>query len=281
MPDHPHAADDAAAAVRRRHHVTEAGDGTRPMLFAHGFGCDQRMWRLVAPAFERDHRVILFDYVGSGRSDVAAWTPARYGSLAGYAQDVVDVVEALDLRDVVFVGHSVSSMIGVLAAARVPDRFARLVLVGPSPRYVDEPPAYVGGWQRADLEALLDTMDRNYLGWAASLAPAVAGPGRPEVTAEFEASFCSTDPAIARRFAEATFLGDNRADLASVRVPTLVIQTSEDVIAPPVVGEYVHRAIPGSTLRVLEAAGHAPHLTHPAATIAAIRAFLDDGATRA
>lgn len=246
------------------------------MLLAHGFGCDQHMWRAVAPAFDLDYRVVRFDYVGSGRSDLAAYDAVRYATLAGYAQDVLDVVHALDLHDVVFVGHSVSGIVGVIAANREPDRFARLVLVCPSPRYLNDPPTYVGGWERADLDALLDTMDRNDLGWAAALAPVVAGnPDRPELADEFEASFCSTDPVIARRFAEATFLADNRDDLAAVRVPTLVLQASEDLIAPSAVGEYVHRAIPGSTLHVLRATGHAPHLSHPDETVAAIRAYLD------
>ena len=270
------------AATLRRHHVTVTGRGVQPMLLAHGFGCDQQMWRTVAPAFEPDYRVVRFDFAGAGRADPAAYDPARYATLAGYAQDVLDVVHALDLRDVVFVGHSVGAMIGVLAANREPDRFARLVLVCPSPRYLNDPPTYAGGWERADLDGLLDLMARNDLGWAAALAPVVAGnPERPELAGEFEASFCATDPAVARRFAEATFLADNRGDLAAVQVPTLILQTSEDLIAPPAVAEYVHRTIPGSTLHVLRATGHAPHLSHPDETAAAIRAYLDGRPARA
>jgi sigma-B regulation protein RsbQ len=245
------------------------------MLFAHGFGCDQRMWRLVAPAFADDYRLVLFDYVGAGRSDLSAYDPARYATLDGYAQDVLDVVEALDLRDVVFVGHSVSAMVGVLAANRAPGRFSRLVLVGPSPRYLNDPPDYVGGFERADVEGLLETMDRNYLGWAGAMAPSIMGnPDRPALGEELEASFCATDPAIARRFAEATFLADNRADLAHVRVPSLILQCADDVIAPPVVGEYLHRTLPGSTLRHMRATGHCPHLSAPEETVALMREFL-------
>ena len=261
--------------VLTRNNVRVFGRGTRPLVFAHGFGCDQHMWRFVTPAFEDDYRIVLFDYVGSGRSDLRAYDPARYASLDGYAQDVLDVLRALDLRDVVLVGHSVSSMVAVLAANREPERFARLVLVGPSPRYVDDPPDYAGGFSRGDIEGLLETMDRNYIGWANVLAPAIMkNADRPELAAELGESFCSTDPTIARRFAEATFYADNRADLPAVRVPSLVLQCSEDIIAPLAVGEYVHRHTPGSTLRVMRATGHCPHMSHPEETIQVIREYL-------
>jgi sigma-B regulation protein RsbQ len=262
--------------VLRRNNVRVSGRGTRPMLFAHGFGCDQRMWRLVAPAFEADHRVVLFDYVGSGGADASAYDAERYATLDGYAQDVLDVCEALDLRDAVFVGHSVSAMVGVLAARRAPERFARLVLVGPSPRYLNDAPDYVGGFERADIDGLLETMDRNYLGWATGIAPAIMGnPDRPELGEELTDSFCSTDPVVARRFAEATFLSDNRADLPHVRTPSLILQCSDDIIAPRAVGEYVHRSIPGSTLRVMRATGHCPHMSAPDETVALMREYLD------
>jgi sigma-B regulation protein RsbQ len=260
--------------------VKVSGRGAQPMLFAHGFGCDQHMWRFVAPAFEDDYRVVLFDYVGAGKSDLSAYAPDRYSTLDGYAQDVLDVIHALDLRDVILVGHSVSSMIGVLAANREPDRFARLVLIGPSPRYVNDAPQYVGGFERADIEGLLETMDRNFIGWANFLAPAVMkNPDRPELSAELTESFCSTDPVIARRFAVATFFADNRADLAHVSVPALVLQCSEDMIAPDVVGAYVHRAMPASTLRRMKAIGHCPHMSEPEETIALIREYLAGPAT--
>lgn len=267
--------------VLTRNNVTVSGRGSQPMLFAHGFGCDQHMWRFVAPAFEDDYRVVLFDYVGAGRSDLAAYDAERYSALDGYAQDVLDVVHALDLHDVIFVGHSVSSMIGVLAANREPDRFARLVLIGPSPRYVSDPPRYVGGFDRSDIDGLLETMDRNYIGWANFLAPAIMkNPDRPELGAELTESFCSTDPVIARRFAEATFLSDNRGDLAHVRVPALILQCADDIIAPDAVGEYVHQAMAGSTLRRMRATGHCPHMSHPEETVALLREYLEAPAAR-
>ncbi len=262
-----------------RNNVHVSGRGTQPMLFAHGFGCDQHMWRFVAPAFEPDYRVVMFDYVGSGKSDLSAYDAERYSTLGGYAQDVLDVIHALDLRDVIFVGHSVSSMIGVLAANREPERFARLVLIGPSPRYVNDPPQYTGGFERADIEGLLETMDRNYIGWANFLAPAIMkNADRPELGAELTESFCSTDPVIARRFAEATFFADNRDDLPRVRVPALVLQCSDDMIAPDAVGDFVHAAMPASTLRRMNAIGHCPHMSAPEETIALIREYLTEPA---
>ena len=260
--------------VVRRNNVQVFGQGTQPMLFAHGFGCDQNMWRLVSPHFERDYRIVLFDYVGAGKSDVGAWSAARYGSLDGYAQDVLDVVHALDLRDIVYVGHSVSSMVGVLAANREPDRFARLIMVGPSPRYINDAP-YVGGFERQDIEGLLEMMDKNFIGWANFLAPAIMKHAdRPGLGEELTASFCSTDPVIARRFAEATFFADNRADLASLRVPSLIMQCSDDMVAPLEVGEYLHRELPQSTLRVMKATGHCPHMSEPEETVSLMREFL-------
>ena len=260
--------------VLRRNHVRVLGRGTRPMVFAHGFGCDQNMWRLVTPAFEDDYRIVLFDYVGAGGSDREAWDPERYGSLDGYARDLLDVVEALDLHDVVLVGHSVSSMVAVLAANRAPERFSRLVMIGPSPRYVDDPP-YVGGFARQDIDSLLEMMDRNFIGWAGFLAPAIMkNPDRPELGEELTGSFCSTDPVVARRFAEATFLADNRADLPHVRVPSLILQCSDDMVAPLAVGDYLHRELPGSTLRVMEATGHCPHMSHPEETIRLMQEYL-------
>jgi sigma-B regulation protein RsbQ len=260
--------------VLKRNNVKVSGSGTQPMLFAHGFGCDQNMWRFVAPAFEDGYRVVQFDYVGAGGSDLDAYDPERYGALEGYAEDILEICHALDLEDVILVGHSVSSMIGVLAANREPERFSRLILVGPSPRYINDPP-YVGGFERADIDGLLEMMDRNYIGWANFLAPAIVkNPDRPELGEELTGSFCSTDPVIARRFAEATFLADNRADLAAVTVPSLILQCSDDMIAPPEVGDYLHAQLAGSTLHQLAATGHCPHMSHPEETIEAIRSYL-------
>jgi sigma-B regulation protein RsbQ len=261
--------------VRTRNCITFAGHADGPVvMLAHGFGCDQNMWRLVLPDLQRQSRVLLFDHVGAGRSDLSAWNPQRYGSLEGYADDVLRICHELDLRDVVFVGHSVSAMIGVLAANREPDRFAALVLLTPSPRYIDDT-NYRGGFSRADIDELLESLDSNYLGWSASMAPVIMGnPDRPELGEELANSFCRTDPTIARSFARTTFLSDNRADLASVSVPTLVLQCTTDAIAPREVGAFVHASIPGSQLVTLDATGHCPQLSAPQATARAISAFI-------
>lgn len=263
-----------AGDILTRNNVKVFGSGTQPMLFAHGFGCDQNMWRFITPAFERDYRIVLFDYVGSGKSDVKAFDPERYSRLGGYAQDVLDVCAALDLRDVIFVGHSVSGMVGALAAKREPKRFNRLLMVSPSPRYINDTD-YVGGFERADIEGLLDLMDKNYLGWASFLAPVVMkNEDRPELGAELQESFCSTDPTIARRFAETTFFSDNRADLPDVPVPSLILQCAEDAIAPIEVGHYLSRQLPASTLRLMKATGHCPHMSHPEETITVMKEYL-------
>jgi sigma-B regulation protein RsbQ len=262
------------SAVRRNNVVEHGPRAARPMVLAHGFGCDQNMWRHVWPEFARDHRVVLFDHVGLGGSDAAAYDRERYSSLQGYADDVLEICRELDLTDVVFVGHSVSAIIGVLAAVTEPERFGRLVLVGPSPRYVDDE-GYRGGFTRADIDELLTSLDSNYLGWSTAMAPVIMGNAdRPELGVELTNSFCRADPEIARHFAHVTFLSDNRADLERVTTPALVLQCSDDVIAPREVGEYVHRALPDSTLVVLDATGHCPNLSAPEETVAAMRAYL-------
>jgi sigma-B regulation protein RsbQ len=261
--------------VVERHnvHVTGCPSG-QPMVFAHGFGCDQNMWRYVVPHFEDDFRVVLFDHIGAGASDLAAYDPERHGSLEGYADDVLDICRELGLRDVIFVGHSVSAMIGALAAISEPDRFTKLVLVGPSPRYLNDA-SYVGGFTEIDISELLDSLDSNYLGWSTAMAPVIMGNAdRPALGRELTESFCRTDPDIARRFARVTFLSDNRCDLRFVRIPTLVLQCSNDVIAPVSVGEYVRDALPDCTYVVLEATGHCPNLSAPDETAAAIAAFV-------
>ncbi len=256
--------------------MTVVGHGEKVMMLAHGFGCDQNMWRFVQPAFEADYRIIIFDYVGSGRSDLAAYNPERYSNLNGYAQDVLDICEALDLRDVIFVGHSVSSMIGVLAALKTPSRFKSLIMVGPSPCYINHPPDYVGGFNHSDIVELIDTMQQNYIGWANFLAPVIMkNPERSELTAELTQSFCSTDPRIARRFAEATFFSDNRADLPKLTIPSLILQCTDDMIAPLEVGRYMERHTPRSTFKQLRAIGHCPHMSAPEETIAAIKEYLE------
>ena len=246
------------------------------MLFVHGYGCDQHMWRLLTPAFADRYRVVLMDLVGAGGSDLSAYDPVRYGSLQGYADDVLAVCAELGLHDVVLVGHSVSAMIGLLATTAEPERFSALVMVGPSPRYLDDE-GYSGGFSRADIEELLESVDANYLGWSTAMAPVIMGrPDRPELGQELTESFCRTDPAIARAFARVTFLSDNRADLAAVRTPTLVLQCTDDVIAPAAVGRYVADQIADARLTVLAATGHCPHLSAPQETGAAIERFLAD-----
>ncbi|MFJ7151513.1 alpha/beta fold hydrolase [Streptomyces sp. NPDC100445] len=261
--------------IGRRNNVTVTGNPQGPtVVLAHGFGCDQNMWRLTVPALADDYRVVLFDYVGSGRSDPAAFSADRYASLDGYARDVVEVCEELDLRDATFVGHSVSAMIGVLAAAAAPERIGALVMVAPSPRYIDDE-GYHGGFSAPDIDELLESLESNYLGWSAAMAPVIMGNAdRPELGEELRNSFCATDPEMAHVFARTTFLSDSRDDLKSVRVPTLVLECTQDAIAPREVGAFVHRAIPGSTLVTLEATGHCPHLSAPEATNAAITDFL-------
>lgn len=261
--------------ARDAFNVTESGRPDGPvMLFAHGFGCDQNMWRHVAPQFEDRYRVIRFDYVGSGGAQ-APYDPARYATLAGYAADVLDICHELGLRDVVFVGHSVSAMIGVLAEQRAPELFAALIMVGPSPRYINDGD-YVGGFEPADIDELLDSLGSNYLGWSAAMAPAIVGnPDRPELGAELEKSFCTVDPDIAERFARATFLSDNREDLPRVGARCLVLQSREDIIAPPAVGQYVAEHVPDATLVVLDAVGHCPHLSAPDDVGIAMRDFLE------
>lgn len=268
-------------SVRTRNNVQVSGvAGGQPMVFAHGFGCDQHMWRHVAPQFEDRYQVVLFDHVGAGGADTSAYDPERHATLDGYAQDVVAILEELDLHDVVFVGHSVASMIGVLAANLAPERFAHLVLVGPSPRYIDEPDSgYVGGFAQTDIDELLESLGSNYLGWSTAMAPAIIGnPDRPELGAELTESFCRADPDIQRRFAQATFLSDNRSDLASVRVPCLVLQCSDDIIAPTSVGAYVHAKLPNSELVILRATGHCPNLSAPDETAEVIESYLRSAA---
>ncbi|MEU9354243.1 alpha/beta hydrolase [Streptomyces griseoloalbus] len=264
-------------SIHRRNNIRVTGRSSgRTIVLAHGFGCDQNMWRLVEPALAKDFRVVLFDYVGAGRSDLSAWQEERYSTLDGYARDVVEVCEELDLRDAVLVGHSVSAMAGVLAGAAAPERIGSLVMVCPSPYYIDED-GYRGGFSAQDIDELLESLESNYLGWSAAMAPVIMGnPDRPELGEELTNSFCATDPDIARVFARTTFLSDSRKDLAGVTVPTLILECEQDAIAPPEVGAYVHSAIPGSELVTLAATGHCPQLSAPEATASAISAFVSD-----
>jgi sigma-B regulation protein RsbQ len=262
-----------SALIRNNVHVT--GNGKRAIVFAHGFGCDQNMWRFVAPAFERDFQTVLFDHVGAGGSDLSAYDPCKYTTLDGYAEDVVEIARELDLDEgAVFVGHSVSAMIGVLASLKAPELFENLVLVGPSARYIDDDD-YTGGFKENQIAELLDFLADNHMGWSRAMAPAIMGnPDRPELAEELTNSFCRTDPDIAKAFARVTFTSDNRADLPKVKARTLILQCSEDVIAPAEVGEYVHRHVRRSEIKYLAATGHCPNLSAPQETISAIRAFV-------
>ena len=264
----------AASMVLSRKNVNVSGGGPRVMMSSPGFGCHQSMWTEVAKAFEPEFRVVLFDHVGAGRSDLSAYDSQKYSSLDGYARDVVEIGRELSLKDAVFVGHSVSAMIGALASIKAPGMFSDLVMVGPSPRYLDDGD-YTGGFSREQVEELLDFLGDNHLGWSAAMAPAIMGnPDRPELGERLTNSFCATDPEIAREFARVTFLSDNRDDLDKIAARTLVLQCSEDIIAPECVGEYVHDRVPDSQFMLLEATGHCPNLSAPDEVIKAIRAFV-------
>ena len=261
-------------ALQKRHNLAVAGSGPLTLLFAHGFGCDQNMWRFLAPAYATRYRTIRYDLVGSGLSDLSAYDRRKYGSLQGHADDVLEIVEAFAEGPVVFVGHSVSAMIGLLAGNRAPERLSAHVMLGPSPCYINDGD-YVGGFSRADIDGLLETMEGNYLGWASTMAPAIMGaPGKPELAEELTNSFCRTDPDIAAHFARVTFLSDNRADLSKLTAPTLVLQCSDDIIAPLAVGDFLRRQLPNATLKVIDNVGHCPHLSSPEASAQAMDEFL-------
>jgi len=260
--------------VQVRNNVRVDGEGPATLVFAHGFGCDQNMWRLIVPAFADRYRVVLFDLVGSGASDIHAYDRDKYDSLDGYADDLLDVIVAFGKGPVVVVGHSVSAMIGVLAGLKAPERIAAHVMIGPSPCYIDDGD-YVGGFSRDDIDSLLETLSGNYLGWSSAMAPIIMGaPGQPELAEELTNSFCRTDPAIATQFARVTFLSDSRHDVARCPQPSLILQCTDDIIAPVAVGQYMHRVLPKSTLRLIDNVGHCPHLSAPHASIDAIDDFL-------
>ncbi len=260
--------------IQRRNNVHVGGDGPVTMMFAHGFGCDQNMWRYLVPTFERNYRTVLFDLVGSGHSDLSAYDRDKYGTLNGYATDVLEIAEEFAEGAIVFVGHSVSATIGMLAAIQAPERFASQVMVGPSPCYINDGD-YIGGFTRADIDGLLEALESNYLGWSSNMAPAIMGaPDRPELRVELTNSFCRTDPVIAEHFARVTFLSDHRQDVARATTPALIMQCSDDLIAPRTVGEYMHRTMPDSMLTIIDNVGHCPHLSAPHASVEAIQSFL-------
>lgn len=268
----------ATKSVLKRNNVKIFGKGSQPILFAHGYGCDQNMWRFVYPAFAEDYKVILFDHVGAGNSDHTFYSEDKYGSLEGYAEDILEICVELDLWDIILVGHSVSSMIAVLAGIASPERFSHLILVSPSPRFINEN-GYIGGFDKKDIDELMDALDSNYLGWSANIAPVIMGNSdKPELEEELKNSFCRTNPEIAKHFAQVTFLSDNRKDLPLVKTPSLILQCSEDVLAPREVGEYVHNNISNSVFHLLKATGHCPNLSAPEETVEAIKKYLGDSA---
>lgn len=261
--------------VVKRNNITISGNGKQPMLFAHGFGCDQNMWRFITPSFHNNYKMVLFDHVGAGKSDLSAYDREKYGELNGYASDILEIIDALKLSDVIFVGHSVSCMIGQLAANERPDLFSKLIHIGPSPRYIDDE-GYRGGFAKKDLEGLLEMMDSNYLGWSGTVGPMIMGnPDRPELGEELTNSFCATDPDIAKHFARVTFFSDNREDLPKSRVPGLIMQCAQDIIAPEEVGYYMHKHTPLSTLHLMKATGHCPHVSHPLETTNVMKKYLE------
>lgn len=265
--------------VVERNCIRISGQGQQPMLFAHGFGCDQSMWRYIIPAFEANYRTIAFDHVGSGRSEIGAYEENKYSTLHGYAADILEICQELDLRDVILVAHSVSSMMGALAATREPNRFAALIMITPSPSFIDEGD-YSGGFSRADIDEMLHFIESNFIGWSKTMAKVIMGrPDHPELGEELEQLFCQSNPYAAKKFARVTFLSDHRADLPRIPTPTLVLQCCPDAIVPPSVGEYIQASIPGSKLVVLQAEGHCPNLSSPNEVISEIRRFLDSASS--
>ena len=260
--------------ILKRNNVNIIGNGPKAMIFAHGFGCDQNVWAYLVEEFSADYKLILFDYVGAGKSEISAYDSEKYSTLDGYARDLLDVCEALNVKGAIFIGHSVSSIIGLLAANEEPSYFEKLIFIGPSPRYMNDE-GYVGGFERENLEQLFDMMDSNYLGWSRSLAPAIMGnPGRPELGEALTNNFCATDPKIAGEFARVTFLSDNRSDLAKLQIPSLTLQCADDIIAPSEVGYYIKENTPGNSLVMMKATGHCPHMSAPEETVEAIKAFI-------
>lgn len=265
-------------SVIERNNINILGKGTQPLLFVHGYGCDQNMWRYVYPFFEEDYKIILLDLVGAGKSDQSSYSEDKYGTLEGYAEDIIEICNELNLQDVILIGHSVSSMIAVLAEIADPEKFAHLILVSPSPRFLNEE-GYIGGFEKEDIDELMDALDSNYLGWSANITPVIMGnPNKPELAEELNNSFCRTNPDIAKHFAKVTFLSDNRMDLPRVKTPTLVLQCSEDLLAPREVGEYVNEKIKNSKFHLLKATGHCPNLSAPEETVQAIKLYLESSA---
>jgi len=267
-------------SVQTRNNVKSSGSGPLTMVFAHGFGCDQNMWRWIEPSFSSGYQTILFDLVGCGKSDISAYDVDKYSTLDGYASDVIDVIDHFANGPVVFIGHSVSAMIGAIAANRRPGLVSAHVMIGPSPSYINEG-TYPGGFSRDDIDSLLTTLENNYLGWSSAMAPVIMGsPDQPELAIELTNSFCQTDPEIAKRFARVTFLSDNREDVAKLSAPVLILQSTDDFIAPVPVGEYLAEVVPVNRLEIINNSGHCLHLSQPQACIASIQRFISSDVDR-
>ncbi|MCH8569749.1 MAG: alpha/beta hydrolase [Balneolales bacterium] len=260
--------------ILSRNNVKIFGKGSQPIVFAHGYGCDQNMWRFITPAFDTDYKIVVFDHVGSGKSDISAYDFEKYSSLQGYADDLNEICDELSLQNIIFCGHSVSSMIGLLAAADRPEVYEKLIFIGPSPCYINKDD-YIGGFSKEDIDELITTLESNYLGWSSFITPVIIGnEEKPEFSEELKNSFCSMNPDIAKHFAKVTFLSDNRSDLLRLINPALILQCNPDVIAPVEVGKYVHTKIPNSTYVLLNSSGHCPHLTDPDQVISNIDSYL-------
>ena len=261
-------------SINTRNNIHLSGRGIRPLVFMHGFGCDQNVWRHVTPAFEANYRIVLFDHVGAGNSDLSQYDEDKYATLDGYASDLIEILHELELKDAIVVGHSISAMIAMLAAIREPSLFSKLVMVGPSPSFLNDGD-YPGGFDRKDIDDLLTAMDSNFFGWSSMITPVIMGnPDRPELAGELNENFCRTDPTIARQFARVTFLADCRAEVSKLTVPSLIMQCSSDALAPLAVGEYLHARMQGSTLAVMSATGHCPHLSEPSELVTAMKDWL-------
>ena len=262
--------------VLKRNNVKVFGKGDQALLFSHGFGCDQNMWRFITANFVTDYQIIVFDHVGAGHSDLLAYDRVKYDSLSGYANDLLDICQELNLTHATLIGHSVGAMIGILSAIRQPEHFHKLILIGPSPCYLQQE-QYYSSFTYKDVEEMLNYMETDYVNWSVTFAEFIMGSTPyPSLIEEMANSFCNTNPEIAKHFARVSFLSDHRSDLTHVKTKTYILQCSDDMIAPEEVGQFMNQKIEGSTLIHLQATGHCPNLSAPLETNAIIEACLAD-----
>ncbi|WP_186576055.1 alpha/beta fold hydrolase [Aquibacillus kalidii] len=259
-----------------RNNVKVRGTGKQPMIFAPGFNFDQNVWSKVSKEFEKDYQVVLFDYVGFGESDIHAYDPSKYSTITGYVEDLLDICSELNMSEAVFIGHSIGSMIGMLASIKAPNLFSKLIMIGPSPYLQNEPPHYIGGFEKEDLTGLMDMLDKNYMSWATNVAATIVNdPTSSNIATEIEDLFSQNDPYITRKFADVVFFSDNRKYIPQVTVPSFIIQCSDDIFVPTTVAEYMHKHLSNSTITYAKAIGHCPHLSHPNETIDIINEYLN------